>query len=158
MKKFFFKYDKLEEYLLIGSLGTNVLLIFTQIIMRTLFNYSLSWTEELSRYIFIWQIWFGTSIAFKYSQHIRVEILPNFFKSERNKKNLEIVVNIIWLIFNIVLIYIGFLLCKSMLLRKVLSSGLRIPLLYVYICLPLSCLILIFRIVLNMYHLITKEN
>ena len=57
--------------------------------MRTIFNYSLSWTEELSRYIFIWQTWLGTSIALKYKQHIRVEILINFLKKIKNKKNIR---------------------------------------------------------------------
>ena len=90
MKKILQKYDKFEEHLLIGTLVFNVLLIFSQILMRTIFNYSLSWTEELSRYIFIWQTWLGTSVALKYKQHIRVEILINFFKKTKNKKILEI--------------------------------------------------------------------
>ena len=84
MKKIFQKYNNFEERLLIGSLFFNVLLIFSQILMRTIFNYSLSWTEELSRYIFIWQTWLGTSIALKYKQHIRVEILINIFKKAKN--------------------------------------------------------------------------
>ena len=46
MKKILQKYDKFEEHLLIGTLVFNVLLIFSQILMRTIFNYSLSWTEE----------------------------------------------------------------------------------------------------------------
>ena len=103
MKKFLQKYDKFEEYLLIGSLVFNVLLIFSQILMRTIFNYSLSWTEELSRYIFIWQTWLGTSIALKYKQHIRVEILINIFKKAKNKKILEISANLIWIAFSIFL-------------------------------------------------------
>ena len=38
MKKIFQKYDNFEERLLIGSLFFNVLLIFSQILMRTIFN------------------------------------------------------------------------------------------------------------------------
>ena len=95
MKKIFQKYDNFEERLLIESLFFNVLLIFSQILMRTIFNYSLSWTEELSRYIFIWQTWLGTSIALKYKHHIRVEILINLFQKTKNKKILEILVNLI---------------------------------------------------------------
>ena len=52
-------YNNLEEYLLIISLVCNVLLVFLQVIMRTVFKNSLTWSEELSRYIFIWQIWLG---------------------------------------------------------------------------------------------------
>ena len=59
-------YNNLEEYLLVVSLVINVLLVFLQVIMRTVFKNSLTWSEELSRYIFIWQIWLGASIALKY--------------------------------------------------------------------------------------------
>lgn len=157
MKKFLQKYDKFEEYLLIGSLVFNVLLIFSQIFMRTIFNYSLSWTEELSRYIFIWQTWLGTSIALKYKQHIRVEILINIFK-KANKKILEISVNLIWIAFSIFLLYAGTLLCKSMIARNVLSSGMRIPLVFVYSCLPISSLIVLIRLINDSINLIKREK
>ena len=158
MKKFLQKYDKFEEYLLIGSLVFNVLLIFSQIFMRTIFNYSLSWTEELSRYIFIWQTWLGTSIALKYKQHIRVEILINIFKKAKNKKILEISVNLIWIAFSIFLLYAGTLLCKSMIARNVLSSGMRIPLVLVYSCLPISSLIVLIRLINDSINLIKREK
>ena len=51
MKKFMEKYNLFEERVLILSLAFNVLLVFTQIIMRSIFNLSLSWSEELSRYM-----------------------------------------------------------------------------------------------------------
>ena len=158
MKKFLQKYDKFEEYLLIGSLVFNVLLIFSQIFMRTIFNYSLSWTEELSRYIFIWQTWLGTSIALKYKQHIRVEILINIFKKAKNKKILEISVNLIWIAFSIFLLYAGTLLCKSMIARNVLSSGMRIPLALIYSCLPISSLIVLIRLINDSINLIKREK
>ena len=158
MKKFLQKYDKFEEYLLIGSLVFNVLLIFSQIFMRTIFNYSLSWTEEFSRYIFIWQTWLGTSIALKYKQHIRVEILINIFKKAKNKKILEISVNLIWIAFSIFLLYAGTLLCKSMIARNVLSSGMRIPLVFVYSCLPISSLIVLIRLINDSINLIKREK
>ena len=158
MKKFLQKYDKFEEYLLIGSLVFNVLLIFSQIFMRTIFNYSLSWTEELSRYIFIWQTWLGTSIALKYKQHIRVEILINIFKKAKKKKILEISVNLIWIAFSIFLLYAGTLLCKSMIARNVLSSGMRIPLVFVYSCLPISSLIVLIRLINDSINLIKREK
>ena len=151
-------YSKFEEYLLIGSLVFNVLLIFSQIFMRTIFNYSLSWTEELSRYIFIWQTWLGTSIALKYKQHIRVEILINIFKKAKNKKILEISVNLIWIAFSIFLLYAGTLLCKSMIARNVLSSGMRIPLVFVYSCLPISSLIVLIRLINDSINLIKREK
>ena len=55
-------WNKIEEYFLVYSLILMVALVFIQVIMRYIFNNSLSWSEELVRYIFIWQIWLGASL------------------------------------------------------------------------------------------------
>jgi len=139
-------YNKLEENLLVGSLVLNVIIVFSQVIMRSVFNYSLSWSEELSRYIFIWQTWLGTSIALRDNEHIKVELLLNLFKNERVKIVIKIIASIIWFVFCLFLIINGFELLQSMARRKALSSGLRIPLTYVYASLPISSLLICLRL------------
>lgn len=147
MKKFLDKYSLLEERILIISLAFNTLLVFFQIIMRTVFNTSLSWSEELSRYIFIWQIWIGTSVAYSHQAHIQVDLIYSIIKSKKGQEIIKIIVDILWLSFNIFLVVAGFKLCKSMQLRNVLSSGMRVPLVYIYLVLPLSSLVLSIKII-----------
>ena len=77
LKKWF---DNAEEYLLVGSLAFNVVLVFFQVVMRYVFQNSLSWSEELARYIFLWQTWLGASYAVKEHRHLRVEMLADRFK------------------------------------------------------------------------------
>ena len=56
MKKVFMLLDKhLEEILLVFGTMVMILLIFYQVVMRRCFNSSIAWSEELARYIFIWQ-------------------------------------------------------------------------------------------------------
>lgn len=55
--------------------------------MRTVFHNSLSWSEELSRYIFIWQIWLGASIALKEDEHINVTLIYNFVKKKEHRQS-----------------------------------------------------------------------
>ena len=50
-------WDNLEEYILVYSMMFSVALVFVQVIMRYVFSNSLSWSEELARYLFLWQIW-----------------------------------------------------------------------------------------------------
>ena len=58
MKKVFMLLDKhLEEILLVFGTMVMILLIFYQVVMRRCFNSSIAWSEELARYIFIWQGW-----------------------------------------------------------------------------------------------------
>jgi len=145
-------YDKFEEYLLVGSLVLNVIIVFAQVIMRSVFNYSLSWSEELSRYIFIWQTWLGASIALRDNEHIKVELLFNFFKSERAKNIIKIIASIIWFVFCVFLVLNGFELLQSMARRKALSSGMRIPLTFVYASLPISSLLICLRLIPRIFN------
>ena len=147
MRKLISFYDQFEEKLLVGSLMFSTALIFIQVIMRSGFNSSLSWSEELSRYIFIWQIWLGTSIALRTDKHISVDILLGAFKSARAKACIRFIGMLIWFLFSLFLLYNGGLLTKSMIARKTLSSGMRIPLYVVYASLPISSLMVCLRLI-----------
>jgi hypothetical protein len=41
-------WNHFEEYLLVGSLAFSVALVFLQVVMRYVFQQSLSWSEELA--------------------------------------------------------------------------------------------------------------
>ena len=48
--------DNLEEYFVVATMALMTLLVFVQVIMRYVFISSLSWSEELARFIFLWVI------------------------------------------------------------------------------------------------------
>lgn len=146
LRKLIFGYDKLEEYMLCASLVLTTLIIFAQIIMRSVFNNSLTWSEELTRYIFIWQIWLGVSIAQREKQHIKVELLFNFFKGERFKAVVDIIATVILMTFNLFLVINGSELIRQMYVRGNVSGAMRLPLYIVYLALPLSAFILCLRL------------
>ena len=55
MKKvFFFLNDSLEEFLMVASLILMTLIMGIQVFSRYVLGASLSWSEELTRYIFVW--------------------------------------------------------------------------------------------------------
>ena len=131
-------YDHCEEYVLVGSLALNVVLVFMQVIMRTVFRNSLTWSEELSRYIYIWEIWLGASIALKEKQHIRVTMAQNFLKSDRAKACLTLLADLIWFGFNVYMICNGVELLQSMAGRRAVSSGMHIPMVWIYVAFPIA--------------------
>ena len=57
--------------------------------MRYFFGNAIKWSEELARYIFLWQIWLGASYGVKKSKHIRIDIIFNKL-SKNAAYNLEI--------------------------------------------------------------------
>ena len=158
MRNLLKKFNKFEEMVLVSSLVLNVMIVFMQVIMRYFFNTSITWSEELSRYIFIWQVWLGSSIAFVDNQHIRVDLIFSIFKSENSQKVLHLINNIIWFSFNVFLVYVGVKLLGSMNARNALSSGMRLPLVYVYAALPVSSFILAIRILFDSIDLISGKK
>ena len=115
--KLIYGYDKLEEYLLCGSLVCTTLIVFAQVIMRKVFNDSLTWSEELTRYIFIWQIWLGVSIAQRDKQHIKVELLKSLVKNEKVISVVDIFATLVLIAFNVFLVINGSELVNQMYTR-----------------------------------------
>ncbi|HHT71552.1 MAG TPA: TRAP transporter small permease [Firmicutes bacterium] len=152
MRKVFDFYNKIEERLLVYSLVFNVILLFFQVCMRSIFNLSPSWSEELSRYIFIWQTWLGTSIALREGKHIKLDLIHQIIKSESVGKIIDAVGLIIWFVFSLFLLQNGTQLTLSIINRHALSSGMRIPLFLVYMVLPFSSLVVACRLAAQMYY------
>lgn len=65
--------ENLEAVLCAAFMSIMTLLIFIQVIMRYVFQNSLSWSEELARYCFVWLIYIGAAYGCKKMQHIKID-------------------------------------------------------------------------------------
>ncbi len=152
-QKFF---DRLEEYLLVGSLVFNVILIFVQVLMRYVFKNSLSWSEELARYVFLWQTWIGASLAVKERRHLRVEVLANLF-SGQNRRIFELLILSIWFCFCLFLGYQGSKLTLFLFQRGQTSPALGIPMGYAYASVPVGCFLMAYRLILEVRFVLKSD-
>ncbi len=148
------QYNKFEEYLLVLSLAVSVALVALQIVFRYFINASIPWSEELTRYIFIWQIWLGTSFAQRDGKHLKVEVLYSLM-NPAGKKFLSVLSNLIFLSFCVFLTVNGFSLVMNLAHRYSLSPAMEIPLLFVYLSLPVSNFVLSVRIIAGLKEIIT---
>lgn len=98
--------DKIEDLLLIYLMITMTSVIFLQVIMRYVFNASLSWCEEFSVICFMWITWIGASNGVKKGTHIRILILVDLLK-EKGRNIMMLIVDTIWFLFTILLIRYG---------------------------------------------------
>ncbi len=53
--------------------GVIVSIMFIQVVFRYIFNNSLSWSEELIRFLFVWLTFLGGALAINNKSHIAVE-------------------------------------------------------------------------------------
>ncbi len=104
-------YNHLEEIILVTLFVLMVAVIFIQIIMRYVFNNSLSWSEELGRFVFEWLTWIGLSLGARVGQHIRISLLVDRLPSNA-AQTANIISEIIVIIICGLTIYYGVELSK----------------------------------------------
>lgn len=73
----FKKIDSVFRWLTVLTLGGMTLLIFFQVIFRYALSMPLAWTEELSRFLFIWMTFIAGYLGVRKGSHIGVEALQN---------------------------------------------------------------------------------
>lgn len=60
-------------------------IIFFQVIMRYVFNNSLSWSEEFGKFLFVWISWIGIGIGHRRKEHIKITMLVDLFPYKLKK-------------------------------------------------------------------------
>jgi TRAP-type C4-dicarboxylate transport system permease small subunit len=66
--------NRIEQILLVASLGLMILIAFLQIILRNLFVTGLSWGDTLLRNLVLWIGFIGAAIATKEGRHINIDV------------------------------------------------------------------------------------
>lgn len=56
-------------------LGLTVTLLSAQVFLRVVFNEPQAWAEEVGRYLFVWMVYLGATVATVRESHIRVTFL-----------------------------------------------------------------------------------
>ncbi|MDR2523297.1 MAG: TRAP transporter small permease [Synergistaceae bacterium] len=147
MKKWFlFLNDKFEEIFLVSTLFFSVALIYTQVVMRSVFSSSSYWREELARYLFIWQAWIAASFATKHSKHINLDVVINLCPGAV-QEFLYWVTHVLWLSFALYMTWKSAALTNTIFSRKTISAAMQIRMGWVYLAVPFGCALMSFRLV-----------
>lgn len=138
------KLDRLLGKLLVLLLVIMVCSVLWQIFTRYLFNNPSSFTEELSRYLFIWVGILGAAYASGKQTHLAIDIFPQKLNAS-NRIKLRIGINILIILFSFFvfvigggnLVYVNYELGQY-------SAALRVPLSLVYTVVPLSGILIMY--------------
>ena len=97
--------ENIEKVFLVFFSVIMVSVIFLQVMMRQL-DQSLSWSEELARYCFIWMIYIGISLGVKEQKHVRIDAFL-LLLNQKGQMILNFIVNLFFMAFAIFVIIYG---------------------------------------------------
>jgi len=143
--------DWISYALLIVFSSAMVISTFLQVIFRYLFNHPLFWSEELSRYCFVWIVFVGAAIAMKQGAHIGVDYFVMKLPS-RFKNFLRIVINILIISFLVIIIKQSiFVVIVNM---SQYSPAIRIPMGLIYLAIPVGLSLMLGYVIIMNYQLL----
>ena len=137
--------ENFEEFILVILLVCITLIMGIQICARYVFNNPLTWTEELTRFIFIWSGFLSISYCTKKCISIKVEQLLEML-SPRQCAGVKVFTHTIELVFFIYLIPFAWSYLLSAIQSGQISPACNIPMYYVQVAPLFSFLLVIFRI------------
>jgi TRAP-type C4-dicarboxylate transport system permease small subunit len=125
-----------------------VVIIFAQVVARYALHNSLSWSEELGRYLFVWMTFIGSAIAVRNKLHVSLDMLVTKLPSALQKLCL-VISYVSMMVFTAVLIYGGY----RFVLRgsKQISAAMQVPMHYVYLVLPVGGGLIFFYLLKRFY-------
>lgn len=142
--------DNIERRV-ISLLFIEVVVVGTmQVIWRFLLKASLSWSEELLRYSFVWITFLAASVAVPVDGHVNVGLLIKKLKG--NKKKSIIILNyIICFIFSVCILFLAIKILNVLFVTGQKSAAMQIPMYILYLAIALSFFSMTFKYVVKIY-------
>ena len=149
--------DYLEETILLILLVLMTCIMGIQIVSRYVFQNSLTWSEELVRYMFVWSAFLGVPFCIKHGLSIKVDQFRNLFPIPLQKVLMYIDKIIIFLLFLVMFIY-SCLVVKASYLSGQTSPAMQIPMWIVQLSVCVSSLLSMIRSIQNFANLIRGKT
>lgn len=139
--------NKGVEYVSIFLIVVMVLLVLWQVIARYILNSPSSFSEALTRYLFVWLVLVTSTYAFGCREHMRIEVLLSSM-SEHIRKYVNIGIEIVTIIFSACIMTFGGSVITRMQMVQT-DSSLHIPMGVIYSIIPVCGVIIIFYCICN---------
>ncbi len=130
----------LETYAVGGLVVTVAVVVLLQVGMRYLFAYPNPWSEEVSRFCFIWMSLLGASLAVEQRAHFGFDQVTKGL-APRAKRAVEAFAWAVVLMFSLLLIVTGLALVDLTMGER--SSALNLPIALVYAAVPVSGVLMV---------------
>lgn len=133
------------------SLSAMSLIIAVQVFFRYVLLNSLSWSEEVSRYLFIYMIYFGISYGVRKNRHIKIDVIIGLLP-DTVKKIMSLTADVLFLIFAVVVTTQAGIVAETISRLGQITGATQMPMAIVYSAVPLGYGLVCIRLLQNMFH------
>ena len=137
--------QSIETVIAFISTSALIALLTYQVFARFVLNRSVSWSEELSRIMFVWVVYASICYTAKLNKHIRLTFILMVLPAWVQKAVLTLA-DAIWLGMNLLIAYQGVLYIIRLFRFPYISQTLGINLVYAYFIVPIGFLLQSYRI------------
>lgn len=117
-----------------------VIIMCYQVTLRYVFNNSNIWSEEITRYMFVYVVLLGSFVAVRRNSHLCVDFLLHIMKPGF-RRIFTIITSLAVIAFLVYLLPLSYNLALSTM--NSMSPGLKMPMGYVYMAIPIGDLLMI---------------
>lgn len=141
--------NRITEYVIAVMMGVMTVIIALQVFTRYVLHDSLTWTEEIGRYLMIWICFLGSAMALKYGEHISVTFIAERF-APRIRQGLRLAIALAVLAFFSLATWEGVLMTLQV-------SGQQAPVTWIsmawaYSCIPVGCFFMMIHALAQLVH------
>jgi TRAP-type C4-dicarboxylate transport system permease small subunit len=138
-------YDNFEEIFCALSVGVMVACLMLQVGVRWATGAGMAWTEELSRFSFLWAVFIGAALVAKHNSHVRITA-QYLLMPVKVRLGFRIFTDVMWIGFNLYIAWLSWEVIQSGLLFPEISPTLKIVRGYVEMIIPFGFVLMSWRI------------
>lgn len=148
--------DKALEWICGVLLIVMIIVVMWQVIARTVLKNPSTLTEEFVRFGLVWLAMLASAYVVGKKSHLAVTLLSDSL-SDRNKRILEIVIQILFALFALIIMIFGGSRATSLTMSQI-SPSLGIPMGLVYLSVPVAGVLILAYSLMNLYGIFTNQE
>jgi len=128
------------RWLAVTLLAVMTVIILASVFFRYVLDDALPWSEEIAKYLMVWLTFIAAPLAFRMGSLVSIQALPDALSGWKNEL-LQIIIQIIIIVFMIMFIDIGIFLTKNAMIQR--ASSIDFSIAYVYASMPLGAFLIL---------------
>ena len=133
-----------ENVLAGGALALATLIAIAQVLLRTIFNIHLYWSEETIVYLIIYSTFLGAVVTLRHGEHISINVFEPFV-GKVGKRRMEILGVLVMIVYLVIVGFYAWMLLFEPFSSATVTPTLKLPLWVVELAIPLGFTLMLLR-------------